>query len=118
MITQNGNRKGKSCLLLCLTEQYWVLPYSLHIQCSSMESKTSHAMKMTARRLTAQEVEIARQLFLLMSEVFAEPHGQLTDAYLQRLLVSESFWAVAAFSGSELLGGLTAHTLPMTRDES
>jgi len=31
------------------------------------------------------------------------------------LLGREDFWALAAFSGGDVVGGLTAHTLPMTR---
>ena len=29
-----------------------------------------------------------------------------------------SFWAIAAFAGDELVGGVTAHTLPLTRSAS
>jgi len=28
------------------------------------------------------------------------------------------FWAIGAFEGEQVLGGLTAHTLPMTRNET
>jgi aminoglycoside 3-N-acetyltransferase I len=75
-------------------------------------------MKMTARRLTTKDRDIARDLFSLMSGVFGEEQERLNDSYLERLIASENFWAVAAFSGSELLGGLVAHSLPMTRVES
>lgn len=34
------------------------------------------------------------------------------------MLQFKNFWAIAAFEGDELLGGLSAHTLPMTRSES
>src|SRR5690606_33650413 len=47
-----------------------------------------------------------------------EPAGRLSDEYLLRLLSRPDFWAIAAFSDDELIGGLTAHTLPMTRNES
>lgn len=75
-------------------------------------------MKITARRLTSEDGELAQHLFSLMSDVFGEQQRRLSGAYLEQLLASENFWAVAAFSGSELLGGLTAHSLPMTRVES
>lgn len=39
----------------------------------------------------------------------------LTDQYLDRILNRDSFWAIAAFDGGDVVGGLTAHTLPMTR---
>ena len=53
-----------------------------------------------------------------MAEVFEEPHELLGDKYLDDLLAREDFWAIAAMSGGEVVGGLTAHSLPMTRTES
>lgn len=53
-----------------------------------------------------------------MAEVFSEQCEQLRDGYLDRLLSREDFWAIAAFAGGEIIGGVTAHTLPMTRTES
>ncbi len=53
-----------------------------------------------------------------MAEVFGEGCEPLSDAYLDSLLAREDFWAAAAFAGDELVGGLTAHTLPVTRAES
>lgn len=69
-------------------------------------------------RLTAADSEIARRLFELMARVFDEPAAPLGDRYLLQLLSRPGFWAIAAFSDDELIGGLTAHTLPMTRSES
>jgi aminoglycoside 3-N-acetyltransferase I len=54
----------------------------------------------------------------MMAEVFDEGCEPLSDAYIDRLLAREDFWAIAAFAGDEVVGGLTAHTLPMTRSES
>jgi aminoglycoside 3-N-acetyltransferase I len=74
-----------------------------------------------ARRLTAGDRELARALFSLMAEVFEEPSRPLSDGYLDRLLAREEFWAIAAFEGdrnNQIIGGLTAHTLPMTRAET
>lgn len=54
-----------------------------------------------------------------MAEVFDEECEDLGDGYLDRLLCREGFWAIAAFTDDdELIGGLTAHTLPMTRAEA
>jgi len=53
-----------------------------------------------------------------MAEVFGESNEPLGDAYLDALLRQEDFWAVAALADGEVVGGLTAHTLPMTRSES
>jgi aminoglycoside 3-N-acetyltransferase I len=53
-----------------------------------------------------------------MAEVFDEVRENLGDTYLDDLLGRDTFWAIAALSGNEVVGGLTAHTLPMTRTES
>jgi aminoglycoside 3-N-acetyltransferase I len=73
---------------------------------------------MRAKRLVSGDRELARKLFALMAEVFAEDHEELGDGYLDGLLGREGFWAIAAFTDDgELIGGITAHTLPMTRAE-
>ncbi len=74
---------------------------------------------MRAKRLTSEDRELAKEMFALMAEVFAEDHEPLGDAYVDRLLRREDFWAVAAFTDEgEIIGGMTAHTLPMTRAEA
>lgn len=61
----------------------------------------------------------ARRLFAVMATVFEEPNEELSNAYVERLLARPEFWAIAAFSGDdEVIGGLTAHTLAMTRSEA
>lgn len=72
---------------------------------------------METRRLAPSDRDLARNLFVVMAEVFGEAHEPLSDSYLERLLSREDFWAIAAFVGDEVAGGLTAHTLPMTRLE-
>lgn len=52
-----------------------------------------------------------------MAEVFGEGDGVLSDAYLERLLARDDFWAFAALADDEVIGGLTAHVLMMTRQE-
>ena len=69
------------------------------------------------QRLTRGDEALARQLFVLMAEVFDETAQPLGDAYLASLLARSGFWAFAAIADNELIGGLTAHTLPMTRAE-
>lgn len=71
-----------------------------------------------ALRLTAADIGTARQLFLMMARVFEEPSEPLSDEYLQRLLSRPDYWTIAAFMDDELVGGLTAYTLPMTRQPS
>jgi aminoglycoside 3-N-acetyltransferase I len=53
-----------------------------------------------------------------MARVFGEQHVELGDDYVARLLSDDRFWAIAALSEGELVGGITAHRLPMTRSES
>jgi aminoglycoside 3-N-acetyltransferase I len=53
-----------------------------------------------------------------MAEVFGQYCESLSDDYLDRLLAREDFWAIAACVGDLIVGGLTAHTLPMTSSSS
>ena len=70
-----------------------------------------------AVRLRPGDRDIARHLFAAMAEVFAQPASPLSDVNIDRLLSRDDFWAVAAFVGEELAGGVTAHTLPMSRSD-
>lgn len=70
---------------------------------------------MQIRRLTPQDSPTAAELFTLMASVFEEPSEALPASYIQRLLENDSFWALAAFEDNQILGGLTAHTIPLTR---
>ena len=70
------------------------------------------------RRLTDADASVARQLFALMANVFGEETRPLGDAYVHRLLTRNEFWAVGAFIDGDVVGGLTAHALPMTTGES
>jgi aminoglycoside 3-N-acetyltransferase I len=66
-------------------------------------------------RLGAAERNTARELFALLADVFGEPHEPRGDASLDELLARPDFWALAAAGADgRLLGGLTAHRLPMT----
>jgi aminoglycoside 3-N-acetyltransferase I len=53
-----------------------------------------------------------------MAQVFSEDCNPLSDGYLDQLLRRREFWAIAAYSGEDIIGGITAHVLPMTRAES
>lgn len=74
--------------------------------------------ELRTKRLTADDRELSRRLFAMMAEVFETPTAALTDAYLDTLLARPEFWAMAALSGDEVVGGVTAHVLPMTRAET
>jgi aminoglycoside 3-N-acetyltransferase I len=71
-----------------------------------------------ARRLVPGDEKMARALFALMADAFEEPHHDLSDEYLGQLLARAGFRAIAAFDHDAIVGGLTAHTLPMTRSEA
>jgi len=73
---------------------------------------------MLFKRLQAGDHEQAAALFRLMAEVFGEDAELLSVAYLERLLGREEFWAIGAFEGERVLGGVTGHVLPMTRNET
>ncbi len=69
-------------------------------------------------RLQASDETLARQLFLLLAEIFENQATPLSSRYLQRLLARADFWAIAAFTDDLLAGGLTAFTLPKITSES
>jgi len=70
------------------------------------------------RRLSQNDSAAAARLFAVMAEVFEEHSETLDSEYVSGLLARRDFWALAASEGDEILGGLTAHTLPMTRCEA
>ncbi len=66
-------------------------------------------------RLTQTDKALGKQLFVLMASVFDEDAEVLGDPYVEAILSNPAFWALAVWDGDTLLGGLTAHALPMTR---
>ena len=68
-------------------------------------------------RLGRADRERARRTFELMDRVFEAQSEPVSDAYLEALLARPGFWALSATLGDEVVGGLTAHELPMTRSE-
>lgn len=75
-------------------------------------------LEVRTRQLCSGDRELASRLFTLMAEVFEEEREPLSTEYLDRLLNRADLWILAAFVGAEIVGGVTAHTLPMTRSES
>lgn len=57
----------------------------------------------------------------LFSDAFDDPasylHHQPSDAYLTRLLASDTFIAVAAFAADQMVGGLAGYVLPKFEQE-
>jgi len=60
-------------------------------------------------------------MLTLFGEAFQEPHtynsSQPSKAYLERLLGSDTFIAVAALKGDEVVGGIAAYVLPKFEQE-
>lgn len=75
-----------------------------------METST----EICVQRLGQQDRDVARRTLALMAEVFGAPPASLSDAYLDQLLARSEFWVLTAMSNGTVVGGLTAHTLPMT----
>jgi tRNA (adenine37-N6)-methyltransferase len=67
-------------------------------------------------RLTDQ-IDLARTAFRMMHDVFDEGGAPLSDDYIACLLADLRFHAVVAVESSEPVGCITAHDLPMTRQE-
>lgn len=72
---------------------------------------------MRTQRLVSSDRGLARELFVMMAAVFDEGHEPLSDAYIDQLLQRADFWVIAALDGDTIVGGLTAHILPLTRRE-
>ena len=49
--------------------------------------------------------------------MLGDTRGPVSDAYIDRLLQQDSFWAFAAIEDDSVIAGLTAHVLPMTNAE-
>jgi hypothetical protein len=52
--------------------------------------------EINVRRLGTGDVALARETLTLMADVFEEPHGSHSDAYVARLLAQDTFWVLAA----------------------
>ena len=68
-------------------------------------------------RLSVSDLERARTLFTLIADVFEMESKVLSCDYLTQLLMRGDFWALAASIDGRTVGGLTAHTLPLTHAE-
>ena len=67
--------------------------------------------------MTHAHVALAGQMFVIMAEAFGEERVALSDEYVAGLLARPDFWAFAAVDHDRVVGGLTAHVLPMTAYE-
>ena len=73
--------------------------------------------EITTRRLRRGDRAYARALFAMMAGTFGEDAKPVSSTWVEKVLSSDSFWAIAAHVDGELAGGVTAHALPMTRAE-
>ena len=68
------------------------------------------------RVLRRGEVAAFRGMLAMFGEAFADvatyTAKQPDDAHIERLLASDTFVAVAAFAGDEVVGGIAAYVLP------
>ncbi|MBK6579356.1 MAG: GNAT family N-acetyltransferase [Sandaracinaceae bacterium] len=69
----------------------------------------------TVERLGPSHLKQAHELFTMMAQVFEEERAVLPDEYVQRLLQRADLFILAAVEDGSMVGGLTAHVLPMTR---
>lgn len=69
-------------------------------------------------KLTPSDRHTARKMFSMMAKVFGEDYRRLPNRYVDRLLRDDRFWALAALIGNDVVGGVTAHVLSMTKAES
>lgn len=71
--------------------------------------------RLTTIQLTPSDTELAHRLLDVFSQAFEDPdtydRARPGPAYLQRLLGSETFIALAAVQGDEVVGGLAAYEL-------
>jgi aminoglycoside 3-N-acetyltransferase I len=76
------------------------------------------------RRLVPGDERLARETFRTMEAVFEEDESETRDAEgeplrdedVADLLRREEFWALVATEDDDVVGGVTAHVLPMTRN--
>lgn len=69
----------------------------------------------TTRLLTSADVTTMRDMLALFADAFFEPDTYLAkqpdDAYLARLLASDTFLAIAALADGEVIGGIAGYVL-------
>lgn len=72
--------------------------------------------KTVVRRLTPSDAAAMRAMLSVFGQAFDDVDtycgNQPTAPYLQALLASDTFVALAAFDGDEVIGGLAAYVLP------
>jgi len=75
-------------------------------------------MEIRVKRLNSSDRATAQELFAMRGEIFGEEVVTSGDKYVDQLLRHNEFWALAAIVEDFVVGGLTAHAIPMTRTET
>jgi aminoglycoside 3-N-acetyltransferase I len=83
-----------------------------------LERARSSVTDIVVKRLGAADIGLALETFRVMTDVFDEGGGALSAEYVATLLGRPDFWALAALKDGKPIGGVTAHVLPMTRQEA
>lgn len=73
-------------------------------------------MSILIRRLRVSDQDVASSVTRVMASTFGEGNGSFS-ARLARLLKNDNFWIYGAFDNGQPVGGLTAHVIPVTREE-
>jgi aminoglycoside 3-N-acetyltransferase I len=75
----------------------------------------------TIRQLSPEDESLMRAMLRMFGEAFDEPdtygRKQPGSAYLRQLLARDTFIALAAVKGNEVVGGLAAYELPKFEQE-
>ena len=81
----------------------------------------TQAPPFSVRILGSQDVALMRAVLTMFGEAFDEVStyrdAQPGTAYLERLLGSDTFIALAAFKGGQVVGGIAAYVLPKFEQE-
>jgi len=75
-------------------------------------------MDFTVRKLTADDVGLAKQLFWFfqVDDEIAQPVVS-SDSYVHQMLLKDDFHVIVALQDDKLIGGLTGYELPMYKRE-
>jgi aminoglycoside 3-N-acetyltransferase I len=78
-------------------------------------------MSVTIHQIRPDEIDLFNQLLFTFGAIFQEKetyaHHRPSQAYLQQLLASETFIALAALAGEQVVGGIAAYELKKFEQE-
>jgi aminoglycoside 3-N-acetyltransferase I len=87
----------------------------VHLKADATGTEFMPSHTCTIRALAADDIALMDGMLTMFGEAFGEPdtygRARPSPAYLRRLLGSETFIAIAAVQGDEVVGGLAAYEL-------